>query len=422
MHSKTALWLTIASAGLLPNQVAQASQDATSGDASKAESSFKIGAQAPDFTLLDQDGKSHTLSDYRGKLVLLDWWGMWCKPCVASLPHVQAMQEKYANNPKVVILAMNVLDDNDRLASWWKTKEYTFPTLHDADALSRAHRINGFPTSTLIGPDGTVLRHGMGAAHEYGADVEKALHDLAAGKPIELAAKPSHGAGPGLPPMPESIAELNAEARRMFPIKEGHKKLSLLAGTWEIDRSFYLMGEQGPKLTAKGRVTYEPAGSDRFLVGRTETEGDPEVAHFVLGYDSLAREYYLHQYSSVNPRPLLWKGTWDEDAQTLTFTHSPDLEGEGGMMPDPEAGENSDHGDGLPGGDAFGGEPGEGMPSMPSGGMLMQPTLKMVIAFDAGDLYTVRTTMSFDPPPGFPASPGMGGDMLASEVLARRSK
>jgi hypothetical protein len=46
----------------------------------------------------------------------------------------------------------------------------------------------------------------------------------------------------------------------------------------------------------------------------------------------------------------------------------------------------------------------------------------MVIAFDAGDLYTVRTTMSFDPPPGFPASPGMGGDMLASEVLARRSK
>ena len=63
--------------------------------------------QAPDFTLQDTDGKAVTLSDYRGKVVFLDFWASWCPPCRASIPAIKSMHKNYAGNPDVVILGIN---------------------------------------------------------------------------------------------------------------------------------------------------------------------------------------------------------------------------------------------------------------------------------------------------------------------------
>ncbi len=136
---------------------------------------LRPGSLAPDFTLLDESGKRHSLSDYRGKHVLLDWWGLWCSPCVASLPRVEALHRKLADNPKVAILAMNVGDPDEKVAKWWKEKKYGFRTLNDADDLTREYGIKVFPSSVLIGPDGKVIAIRMGSADLLEGVLEKAL-------------------------------------------------------------------------------------------------------------------------------------------------------------------------------------------------------------------------------------------------------
>ena len=59
---------------------------------------------APDFTLVDQYGEEHTLSDYEGKTVFLNFWATWCGPCKREMPEVQALYEKYGNNEGDVIV------------------------------------------------------------------------------------------------------------------------------------------------------------------------------------------------------------------------------------------------------------------------------------------------------------------------------
>ena len=91
------------------------------------------------------------------------------------MPKVQVLHEKYADNPKVVILAMNVGDDNEKMAKYWADKKYTFPTLNDADELARQYGIKSFPSAILIGPDGMVIHAEVGSASDLEKELQKAL-------------------------------------------------------------------------------------------------------------------------------------------------------------------------------------------------------------------------------------------------------
>lgn len=91
------------------------------------------------------------------------------------MPSVQVLHEKYQDNPNVVILAMNTMDDNEKMNAWWKKNEYTFPSLHDADDLANEYGVRVFPTSHLIGPDGKVIETQIGSAYVLESALEKAL-------------------------------------------------------------------------------------------------------------------------------------------------------------------------------------------------------------------------------------------------------
>ena len=94
---------------------------------------------------------------------------------MASLPRVQVLHEKYSKNPNVVILAMNVGDDNEKMKTWWKEKKYGFPTLNDADELAREYGVKAFPSSILIGPDGKVIAATVGSCYELEDELEEAM-------------------------------------------------------------------------------------------------------------------------------------------------------------------------------------------------------------------------------------------------------
>lgn len=116
------------------------------------------GALAPDFVLKDPQGKEHRLSDYRGKVVVLDFWATWCGPCQLAMPGLQKLHEKH---PTAVVLGLNCWEDGDPSA-FMKDKGYTYGLLLKADEVASKYGVSGIPAFFVIGKDGRILHSAVG--------------------------------------------------------------------------------------------------------------------------------------------------------------------------------------------------------------------------------------------------------------------
>ena len=122
----------------------------------------RIGAMAPDFTQNDVDDKPVSLSDFRGKYVLLDFWASWCGPCRGENPHVVAAYEKYKDN-NFTVLGVS-LDQNGKKENWLKAiveDKLTWTNVSDLkfwkNEAALLYGVRAIPQNFLIGPDGTIL-------------------------------------------------------------------------------------------------------------------------------------------------------------------------------------------------------------------------------------------------------------------------
>ena len=120
------------------------------------------GAEAPDFTLNDINGKPLTLSSLRGKYVILDFWGSWCGWCIKGIPQMKEYYQKYAG--KFEILGIDCNDPEEK----WKAavEKYELPWLHvyntrDSKVLEQ-YQIEGFPTKIIVGPNGKIVKTVIG--------------------------------------------------------------------------------------------------------------------------------------------------------------------------------------------------------------------------------------------------------------------
>ncbi|HBF4254508.1 cytochrome c biogenesis protein/redoxin [Clostridioides difficile] len=123
-----------------------------------------------DFTLTDQYGKTHKLSDYEGKVVFLNFWATWCPPCKEEMPYIEQLYKDYnKNNDDVVILGVaspNLGREGSRehVVNFLKNQSYTFPVVLDEDgALAYQYGINAFPTTFIIDKEGYVTKYIPGA-------------------------------------------------------------------------------------------------------------------------------------------------------------------------------------------------------------------------------------------------------------------
>jgi peroxiredoxin len=125
---------------------------------------LKVGAAAPDFPATDLNGKAVKLSDFRGKVVILDFWATWCGPCIASMPHTNEVAARYKDQG-VVVLASCTSDPRAAFEAWVKKNQATYPELlfsHDpqergADRASRKlYGVGGIPQQFIIGRDGKI--------------------------------------------------------------------------------------------------------------------------------------------------------------------------------------------------------------------------------------------------------------------------
>jgi len=118
-----------------------------------------VGTPADEFRLTDLDGKAHSLSQYRGKVVLVNFWATWCKPCTTEMPAMQASFDKLRDKG-FVVLAINELEDEVKVREHIKQYGHTFPVLMDRDnKVANQFGVFGLPVSVFIDEKGVVQEY-----------------------------------------------------------------------------------------------------------------------------------------------------------------------------------------------------------------------------------------------------------------------
>ena len=123
-----------------------------------------VGDLAPDWMLNDADGNRHTLSEYRGKIVMLDFWATWCGPCVRTMPEVQKLREQYSSND-LVVFGVNCWEESNPSA-YMKQHGYTYGLLVKGEEITKAYRVETLPTVYVIGRDGRIIFRSVGIHDE----------------------------------------------------------------------------------------------------------------------------------------------------------------------------------------------------------------------------------------------------------------
>ena len=140
---------------------------------------------APDFSFTSSHGEHISLEDLRGKVVVLDFWGTWCHPCVDSVPSLRSMHKKYSKEPSFVLLGISSDRDEDVWKEFTEKNKMVWPQFRDHDGrIHRAFGIRAFPTYIVIDHEGIVRFTSTGASWDDSVDLHSAIQ-----KQVKIVAK-----------------------------------------------------------------------------------------------------------------------------------------------------------------------------------------------------------------------------------------
>jgi peroxiredoxin len=140
--------------------------------------SWKDPAATPPLALNDLAGKAQSLADYRGRLVLLNFWATWCEPCRDEMTSIRILQERMASRP-FTVLFVNFGEARARVADFAARESISFPILLDPNQdASRAWRVRLLPSSFLIGTDGRARYSVIGEIDWVHADAVAIVQSL----------------------------------------------------------------------------------------------------------------------------------------------------------------------------------------------------------------------------------------------------
>jgi len=129
------------------------------GNGGKKSSLAQTAGTAPDFVLKDIGGKNVQLSQYRGKMVVVEFWATWCPPCKATIPGLIAVQEKYAGEG-LIVLGISIDEGDDlrsKLSAFSKEHKINYPVLLGSEEVSGAYGVMSIPATFLVGKDQKII-------------------------------------------------------------------------------------------------------------------------------------------------------------------------------------------------------------------------------------------------------------------------
>ncbi len=141
------------------------------------------GSPLPDFTLTDMQGQAHTLSDYQGKVVMVNFWASYCGPCVKEIPSMERLAKLMGE--EFIILAVNMAEAEEDINAFMAGHDIavSFPILLDSDAeVLTAWMVNAVPATFLIDPAGTIRYSHFGGLEWDNDEVQGIIRQLQAGQ------------------------------------------------------------------------------------------------------------------------------------------------------------------------------------------------------------------------------------------------
>ena len=168
--SRRAMLIVALAAGLCTSPAMPASAPAVWG-----------GGPAPNLALKDMEGRTHELTDYRGKVVLVNFWATWCEPCRQEMPSMQRLSEKLAGKP-FVVLAVNVDEPESRVRNFLNQTRFDLPVLLDVNkAATRQWGARLLPVTFIVGRDGRVRYRVLGDMDWSSTKAVSVISELLAG-------------------------------------------------------------------------------------------------------------------------------------------------------------------------------------------------------------------------------------------------
>lgn len=135
-------------------------------------------AAAPTLELRDLEGATHRLADYRGKVVLVNFWATWCEPCREEMPSLERLRQALEGKP-FVVLAVNVGEGGRVAGDYMKTLSHGFTVLLDRDGrTTKAWGARILPATIVLGADGKERIRHVGALDWSGAEARRRIEAL----------------------------------------------------------------------------------------------------------------------------------------------------------------------------------------------------------------------------------------------------
>ena len=148
--------------------------------------------EAPAFTTVDATGNKATLEDYRGKVVLLNFWATWCPPCRLEMPDMERLYQEFRGQG-LEIVAMNFMETAEEVKAFAEEQKLTYPMLMDPRSeIAGQYGVMRLPETVLIGRQGEVIGKSIGFKAWYKDDVRELMAALL-GNGAALAAVPAGG-------------------------------------------------------------------------------------------------------------------------------------------------------------------------------------------------------------------------------------
>ena len=136
-----------------------------------------VGKAAPDFELQNLDGQSISLSDFKGKPVVINFWETWCQPCVFEMPHLQEIHNEWSGRG-LVVLAINRGESSSKVEQFVQNYSLSLPVLLDTNkVVAGRYNIRPIPVTFFIDKDGIIQNKVIGAFPSKAA-IESRLSEI----------------------------------------------------------------------------------------------------------------------------------------------------------------------------------------------------------------------------------------------------